>query len=78
VDHAESGASQREKENAESRKVLSDVGIEVLDSNSAFDITHKKSMVVDEKSAFIRSLNCETRNLTETRDNAGLRGRHIA
>lgn len=58
------------KENTESRKLLSDAGIEVQDSNPAFDVTHEKSMVVDDKSAFIQSLNWETRNLTETRDYA--------
>jgi cardiolipin synthase len=58
------------KENAESRKFLSDAGIEVLDSNPAFDVTHEKSMVVDDQTAFIHSLNWETRNVTETRDYA--------
>jgi len=59
-----------EKENTDSRKVLSDAGIEVIDSNPAFDVTHEKSMVVDDKSAFIQSLNWETRNFTVTRDYA--------
>jgi len=59
-----------EKENTESRKRLSDAGVEVMDSNPAFDVTHEKSMVVDDKAAFIQSLNWETRNLTETRDYA--------
>ena len=59
-----------EKENTESRKHLSNAGVEVMDSNPAFDVTHEKSMVVDDKSAFIQSLNWETRNLTETRDYA--------
>jgi cardiolipin synthase A/B len=58
------------KENAESRKLLSEAGIEVRDSNPAFDVTHEKSMVVDEKTAFIQSLNWVTKNLTETRDYA--------
>jgi cardiolipin synthase A/B len=58
------------KENAEARKHLSDAGIEVKDSNPAFDVTHEKSMVVDDKSAFVQSLNWETRNFTETRDYA--------
>ena len=58
------------KENAESRKLLSEAGIEVRDSNPAFDVTHEKSMVVDEKIAFIQSLNWVTKNLTETRDYA--------
>ena len=59
-----------EKENGESRKLLIDAGIEVMDSNPAFDVTHEKSMVVDDKTAFIHSLNWTTANLTETRDYA--------
>jgi len=59
-----------EKENADSRKFLSDAGVEVKDSNPAFDVTHEKSMVVDGKGAFIQSLNWETKNLTVTRDYA--------
>ena len=52
------------------RKTLEHAGIEVKDSNPAFGITHEKSMVVDEAVAFIKSLNWETKNLTETRDYA--------
>jgi len=59
-----------EKENDATRKALADASIEVIDSNPAFDITHEKSMVVDDDAAFIQSLNWETRNLTETRDYA--------
>ena len=59
-----------ETENDDSRKTLSDAGIEVIDSNPAFDLTHEKSMVVDDSTAFIQSLNWETRNITETRDYA--------
>jgi cardiolipin synthase len=59
-----------EKENADVRKLLTDAAIEVIDSNPAFDVTHEKSMVVDDESAFIQSLNWETKNLTETRDYA--------
>ena len=59
-----------EQENGACRNVLSDAGIEVLDSNPTFDLTHEKSMVVDDATAFIQSLNWETRNLTETRDYA--------
>ena len=59
-----------EKENAEVRKLLTDAAIEVIDSNPAFDVTHEKSMVVDDGTAFIQSLNWETKNLTETRDYA--------
>jgi cardiolipin synthase len=56
--------------NEASRKTLSAAGIEVLDTNPAFDLTHEKSMVVDNSTAFVQSLNWETRNLTETRDYA--------
>jgi phosphatidylserine/phosphatidylglycerophosphate/cardiolipin synthase-like enzyme len=59
-----------EAENEESRKMLSKAGVEVLDSNPAFDLTHEKSMVVDDRTAFVKSLNWETKNLTETRDYA--------
>jgi phosphatidylserine/phosphatidylglycerophosphate/cardiolipin synthase-like enzyme len=52
------------------RKALLHAGIEVKDANPAFDLTHEKSMVVDEKSAFVKSLNWTTKNLTETRDYA--------
>ncbi len=57
-----------EKENDDSRKLLSDAGIDVIDSNPAFEVTHEKSLVVDDQTAFIQSLNWETKNLTETRD----------
>jgi cardiolipin synthase len=57
-------------ENDESRKLLVDAGIEVIDSNPAFDLTHEKSMVVDDRLAFIQSLNWETENLECARDYA--------
>ena len=59
-----------ESENQDSRKALSEAGVEVLDSNPAFDLTHEKSMVVDDDAAYVKSLNWEPRNLTETRDYA--------
>ena len=59
-----------EEVNEATRKVLTQVGVEVLDSNPAFDVTHEKSMVVDDSTAFIQSLNWETRNVTKTRDYA--------
>jgi phosphatidylserine/phosphatidylglycerophosphate/cardiolipin synthase-like enzyme len=58
------------KENGEVRTKLSAAGVDVLDSNPCFDVTHEKSMVVDDATAFIESLNWEERNLTETRDYA--------
>ncbi len=57
-------------ENDESRSKLEASGIEVRDSNPAFDLTHEKSMVVDDKIAFVKSLNWQTKNLTGTRDYA--------
>ena len=59
-----------EEENAETRKALEKAGIEVKDSNPEFGITHEKSMVVDDETAFVKSLNWETKNLTVTRDYA--------
>lgn len=59
-----------ESENKESRQKLEAGGVEVLDSNPAFDVTHEKSLVVDDKTAFVKSLNWDTKNLTETRDYA--------
>ena len=59
-----------EKENGETRKTLTEAGVAVIDSNPEFDVTHEKSMVIDDKTAFVQSLNWEVRNLTETRDYA--------
>ena len=59
-----------EPENEDTRKVLEAAGVEVADSNPDIDVTHEKSMVIDDETAFIHSLNWETKNLTETRDYA--------
>lgn len=59
-----------EVENVQTREALEEAGIEVRDGNPAFTITHEKSMVIDEKIAFIKSLNWETQNFIETRDYA--------
>jgi len=59
-----------QSENEETRKVLESSGVDVLDSNPEFDLTHEKSMVVDDKNAFIMSFNWEPKDLTETRDYA--------
>ncbi len=58
------------KENDDSRVMLTAAGIQVMDSNPAFDLTHEKSMVIDDTTAFVQSLNWETENLTTTRDYA--------
>jgi phosphatidylserine/phosphatidylglycerophosphate/cardiolipin synthase-like enzyme len=57
-------------ENKETHKKLAAAGIEVIDSNPEYDVTHEKSMVVDDTTAFVNSLNLDTKNLTETRDYA--------
>jgi phosphatidylserine/phosphatidylglycerophosphate/cardiolipin synthase-like enzyme len=59
-----------EPENEATRKALEEAGVAVADTNPAIDLTHEKSMVVDDETAFIQSLNWETKNLTATRDYA--------
>ncbi len=59
-----------EEDNEATRKKLDKAGVEVKDSNPAVDLTHEKSMVVDDAVAFVKSLNWATKNLTETRDYA--------
>ena len=57
-----------EADNEETRAQLTEGGVEVLDSNPTFDLTHEKSMVVDDTDAFVKSLNWATENFTETRE----------
>jgi cardiolipin synthase len=59
-----------ESENDETKAKLTKAGIEVKDSNPAFDLTHQKSMVIDDTIGFVESFNWETRDLTVTRDYA--------
>ena len=59
-----------EPENEEARKALAAAGIDVRDSSPAFAVTHQKSMVIDDATGFVESLNWEPRDLTETRDYA--------
>ncbi|HEY2904261.1 MAG TPA: phospholipase D-like domain-containing protein [Vicinamibacterales bacterium] len=59
-----------EHENDATRKALELANVEVRDANPVFALTHEKSMVVDEQTAFVKSLNWTTKNLTETRDYA--------
>ena len=59
-----------ESENKDTHKKLVAAGIKVMDSNPEYDVTHEKSMVVDDATAFVKSLNWETKNITETRDYA--------
>jgi len=57
-----------EEVNQDTRKALARARIEVKNANPAFDLTHEKSMVVDDATAFVTSFNWTTRNLIETRD----------
>src|SRR5580692_3886991 len=57
-----------EIQNVGARTVLRDAGIDVLDTNPAFTVTHEKSMVVDDSTAIIGSLNWDPENFEETRD----------
>ncbi len=59
-----------ESENGDTQRKLKAGGVEAIHSNPEYDVTHEKSMVVDDKTAFVNSLNWETKNLTETRDYA--------
>ena len=59
-----------EIQNKGARSVLRAAGIDVLDTNPAFDVTHEKSMVVDDTRAFVGSLNWEPENFETTRDYA--------
>jgi phosphatidylserine/phosphatidylglycerophosphate/cardiolipin synthase-like enzyme len=66
-----------EHDNDPTRKALERVEIDVKDANPAFDLTHEKSMVIDDETAFVESLNWATRNLTETRDYAVVTTRRL-
>ena len=59
-----------EADNKATKNKLKAAGIEVQDSNPAFDVTHEKSMVIDDTTAFVKSFNWVTKNMTETRDYA--------
>src|SRR5262249_5572476 len=59
-----------EHENAAARRALERAGVPVKDANPAFDVTHGKSMVVDDGTAFVKSFNWTAKDLTETRDYA--------
>jgi cardiolipin synthase len=59
-----------EHDNEATRKALERADIHVKDANPSFDLTHEKSMVIDDETAFVKSLNWVTKNLTETRDYA--------
>jgi len=57
-----------EIQNRGAQTVLLEAGIDVLDTNPTFAVTHEKSMVVDDTTAFIGSLNWDPDNFEETRE----------
>jgi cardiolipin synthase len=59
-----------QEENVGTQNALVDAGVDVRDASPDFDVTHEKSMVVDDKTAFVKSLNWATKNFTSTRDYA--------
>ena len=59
-----------EQDNEDTRHALTRAGIDVNDANPAFALTHEKSMVVDDSTAIVKSLNWTTADLTQTRDYA--------
>ena len=61
-----------EIQNRGAQTVLADAGIDVLDTNPVFAVTHEKSMVVDDATAFIGSLNWDPDNFEETREFAAI------
>lgn len=61
-----------EVQNVGARRALSEAGIDVIDTNPSYDVTHEKSMVIDNTAALIGSLNWEPENFTQTRDYAVL------
>ena len=59
-----------EIQNTGSGSVLREAGVDVLDTNPSFDVTHEKSMVVDGTVALIGSLNWDPDNFARARDYA--------
>jgi cardiolipin synthase A/B len=57
-------------ENVEAREAFIAAGIDVRDSNPVFELTHQKSMVVDNQIGFVESLNWKVNDLTQARDYA--------
>ena len=59
-----------ESDNGEAKRRLAAAGVEVKDTHPAFDVSHEKSMVVDGKTAFVKSHNWAPKNFGGTRDYA--------
>jgi cardiolipin synthase len=59
-----------ESENDAVRKTLAAAGVDVRDTDPHFDISHEKSMVIDDAEAFVKSHNWAPKNFGHTRDYA--------
>lgn len=59
-----------ESENVETRRALLAAGVEVKDTNPEFIVTHEKSLLVDNRLGFVKSLNWTPKTFTHTRDYA--------
>jgi phosphatidylserine/phosphatidylglycerophosphate/cardiolipin synthase-like enzyme len=56
--------------NLYAREALVNARVDVRDGNPAFEVTHEKSMVVDDRVAYVKSLNWSADALTRSRDYA--------
>ncbi|MCI0389166.1 MAG: phospholipase D-like domain-containing protein [Acidobacteria bacterium] len=59
-----------ESENGETHKTLLSAGVDVKDTHSDFAVTHEKSVVLDQRLAYIKTLNWAHKHFTHTRDYA--------
>jgi len=59
-----------ESENVETRRALVDAGVEVKDTNPEFVVSHEKSLLIDNRLGFIKSLNWVSKTFTRIRDYA--------
>ncbi len=59
-----------ESDNELTYHILHDAGLDVRATHPEFQVTHEKSMVIDEQVAYIKSLNWAPRNFALTRDYA--------
>jgi phosphatidylserine/phosphatidylglycerophosphate/cardiolipin synthase-like enzyme len=62
--------SSGEEVNEEGFKQLREAGINVKESSPSYKVSHEKSVVIDDKLAYIQSLNWSTHHMQNTRDYA--------
>ena len=59
-----------EADNDATHNILADAGVDVRSTHPEFQVTHEKSMVIDEQIAYIKSLNWAPKHFELTRDYA--------